>query len=42
MARTMMLGPLSSVKVKEKREEIIDLSGEHNFKEKLKTLIFEI
>lgn len=41
-ARTMLLGPLSSVKVKEKGEEIMYLYGERNLKEKLKSLIFDI
>lgn len=41
-ARAMLLGPFSSVKVKEKGEEIMCLYGERNLKEKLKILIFEI
>jgi len=40
--RTMLLGSLSSVKVKEKGEEIMYLYGERNHKEKLKILIFKI
>jgi len=38
----MLLGSLSSEKVKEKREEIMYLSGERNLREKLKILIFDI
>lgn len=39
---TLLLGSLSSEKVKEKREEIMYLYGERNLKEKLKILIFDI
>lgn len=42
MARTVLLDPLSSVKVKEKREEIIYLYDERNLKEILEILIYEI